>query len=155
MIGLQPAARAAARAVAAGAVAAGLLGAVGCHESSHGPYLTAEQAVQAHIAAAKAGDIAKLRRLACGRLAAALASHSDAEIHRAFDHAYDAGAQHLHNHPDSATRATVHGHFDGDPGVEFAFATEESGGWRVCAIERHDAAGALLPGLLDPPAPPR
>lgn len=121
----------------------------GCSRLDPGPYETAEEAVHAHIAAAKAGDVAVLRRDACGRLAAAMSRHSDAAVRQEFEHAYDAGPDQLRTAtelPDDAVdRHTVVGRYSHVTDLQISFVVEDHRGWQICEIRRSNRVFGELP----------
>jgi hypothetical protein len=136
-------------AVAAAALGAAIVMTAGCSRVDPGPYENAEQAVRAHIGAARRGDVAVLRRDACGPLAAAMSRHSDAAVQQEFLHAYDGGPDDVRTtsaHPDDAVgRQTVVGYYTHVRDLQITFLTEDHRGWQVCEIQRRNSVFGRLP----------
>lgn len=124
--------------------AAGVLVACG---PGHPQVGTPEQAVQRHIAAAKAGDVAALRSGSCGVLAEAIGAHSDDEVRTEFVDMYDNGPDTLSSAADSdAEKRVVTGNYTNITDLQIAFTVEDHGGWKVCEIRRGNGPFGALPG---------
>ena len=113
----------------------------------------AEQAVHRHITAAKAGDVATLRSGACGALAAAMATRSDADVRHEFVNLYDLGPDVLSVRPqpsgDTVRRQTVAGFYLHVTDMDIAFTVEDHDGWKVCEIRRGNGMFGPLPGPFE------
>lgn len=108
-----------------------------------------EQAVNRHIAAATAGDIAALRSGACGVLAAAMGKHSDPEVREEFSGAYDTGPDKLTADGAGPQRQMVTGYYAHVTDLEIAFVAENHDGWKVCEIRRGNGRLGRLPGPFE------
>lgn len=105
-----------------------------------------EQAVRTHIAAAQAGDVAALRRGACGPLADAMQTRSDAEVRDEFRRTYNPAPDHFTT---SADQHTVTGYYTGISDLEISFITADHDGWKVCEIRRGNVVFGRLPGPFE------
>lgn len=119
------------------------------HAAPGPPYGTPEDSVHAHIAAAKAGDVAALRANACGKLATAIAAHNDDEVRQEFIDAYRSGPTEIKASPATTPgRVSVSG-FYAPTDLDIAFSTEVSDGWKVCEIRRGNGIFGALPGPFE------
>lgn len=108
-------------------------------------------AVNDHIAAAKAGDVEALRSGACGDLAAAMEQHTDDEVREEFIDAYDNGPDFVE--PSTGDQAgaedTIVGIYEHVTDLNIAFLVEDHDGWKVCAIRRGNGMFGPLPGPFE------
>ncbi|WP_309234352.1 hypothetical protein [Nocardia sp. XZ_19_385] len=102
-----------------------------------------------HIEAAAAGDVATLRRLACGSLAEQMAVRSDEQVRTAFDRFYEPKPDKFTASAAAGDSVSVLGFYTGITDLEIAFVTEQHGGWQVCEVRRGNGVFGPLPGPFE------
>lgn len=118
----------------------------GCANSSEQPPDSPEQAVREHIAAAEGGDVAALRRLACGSLAEQLAVRDDEQVRTAFQRYYEPKPDQFGASAPVRDSVSVLGFYTGITDLDISFVTERHGRWQVCEIHKGNGPFGPLPG---------
>ena len=130
-------------------LAAALLAGAGCTggpRTDPGAATTPQDAVLRHLAAAADGDVAALRRDACGPLADALGQHSDAEVRDEFASLYQPAPDRFATTDNGDGTQLVAGYYTGIADLDIAFTAEDHHGWKVCDVRRGNGPFGPLPG---------
>lgn len=128
---------------------AALAMASGCSKSVVQPPDSPERAVRDHIEAAESGDVAELRRLACGGLAEKMAVRTDEQVRAAFETYYEPKPDDFAADTRTASAVTVLGFYTGITDMDIAFVTEQHGHWQVCEVRSGNGIFGPLPSPFE------
>lgn len=126
-----------------------IVAASGCSTSPADQPDSPEQAVRDHLEASEQGDVAALRRRACGGLADQISARSDDQIRKAFQRYYDPEPDKFSASAPTGDSVTVLGFYTGITDLDIAFVTEQHDRWQVCEIRKGNGIFGPLPGPFE------